>query len=573
MRGVWRRSSDRPRWRVEAALGLLMLPLTLIPIYLYMTRTDDGYLMYLHGRYAVLPPGTKQLDSATAQLAGAAVREPIHGVPVLVYHGIGRSTGDVDDRRYLVTRDNFAEQMRALTGAGFSAITTDDLALYLRSRDSSLLPRKPVLITFDDGRTDAMVQADPILRDTGMRATMFVIGRAASEPSFYYQDWGDLRGFVASGRWELGNHTVDLHQSHDDVRGRPPVSALARPERDESLAAFEARIAADVDRAQNLLRQEGSGNPVAFAYPFGDWGQHARVPGVPAAIERVLTERFALAFDQDGQSGWRFALPGDDPLHIHRLQMQNWNGAEFLDRLAAAEELSETAFRERGLDLGYSPDRLFAAAVKQACARPQETPIRATPALEPKAVALTFDDGPSAYTPQVLDVLDDYGAKATFFVVGRRLQGRDTVLERMLVEGHEIANHTWSHSHAKEISRSALSRELRVTSARIASAVPTKPCLTRPPYNEGVARHADVGHSLGMSTALWSVDPRDFELRSAWRIANRVLKQVDSGDIVLLHDGGADRWATVQALPLILEGLDERGLSAVTVSELVEDDG
>jgi peptidoglycan/xylan/chitin deacetylase (PgdA/CDA1 family) len=568
VRGIWRRASDRPKWRVEAVLGLLMLPLTFAPIWLYMTRTDDGYLMYLHARYSLLPPSTEQLDESTALLARRQLTMPVHGVPVLVYHGIGRSTGDADDRRYLVSRDNFGRQMRALEAAGFTAISTGDLALYLRGRDRDLLPRKPVLITFDDGRTDAMVQADPALRDTGMKATMFVIGQAASDPSFYYEDWGDLRGYVASGRWELGNHTAQLHRSHDDVRGLPPVSALARPEPGEALAAYEHRVAADIDRAQQLLRTKGSSNPAAFAYPFGDWGQHARVPGVRAAIRRVLEARFALAFDQDGQSGWRFALPGDDPMHIHRLQVQNWNGAQLLERLAAAEKLSETAFRERGLDVSYDPRQLFAAAVQQTCMPLRSAPIRRVAQPGRDAVALTFDDGPSAYTPQVLDVLRSYRAKATFFVVGRRLAGRDTMLQRMLVEGHEIGNKTWSQRHASRVTPAALSRELRLTSARIAAAVPTKPCLTRAPYNEQVDRHAAVGHELGMSTALWSVDPRDFELRSPWLIANRVLRRVRAGDIVVLHDGGRHRWATVQALPLVLEGLRERGLETATVSEL-----
>jgi peptidoglycan/xylan/chitin deacetylase (PgdA/CDA1 family) len=546
-----------------------MLPLTLAPIWLYMTRTADGYLMYLHARYALLPPATEHLDEETARLARKLASEPIHGVPVLVYHGIGRSVGDVDDRRFVVSRNHFAEQMRALEEAGYTAISTGDLALYLKSRETRVLPEKPILITFDDGRTDAMVQSDPILRDTGMKATMFVIGSAASEPSFYYEDWGDLRGYVASGRWELGNHTNELHRSYDDVRGLQPISALVRPEQGESLAVFEQRIADDIDRAEDLLREKGSGNPTAFSYPFGDWGQNARVKGVRATVRRVVEARFTLAFDQDGQSGWRFALPGDDPMHIHRLQVENWNGIDFLERLVAAEKLSETAYRERGLDLSFGPAQLLAAAVRQQCTPPQAEPIRYATHQGSRAVALTFNDGPSPYTPQVLDVLRTHGANATFFVVGRRLAGRDTVLQRMLVEGNEIANSTWAYRHARNTTRRGLNRELRATSARIASAVPTKPCLTRPPYNEGVERHTAVGHALGMSTALWSIDPRDFELRSPWLIARRVLGNIRPGDIVLLHDGGSDRWATVQALPLILDGLEKRGLEAVTVSELV----
>jgi peptidoglycan/xylan/chitin deacetylase (PgdA/CDA1 family) len=568
VRGIWRRQSDRPKWRLEALIGLLMLPLSAVPIVLYLAKTDDGRLMYLTGRYRIAPPSTPALDTATARLAARHARIRVRGVPVLVYHGIGRGTGDSDDARFVVTRARFADQMRALEAAGYEPVTTRDLAFYLRTRQTTALPRKPVLITFDDGRTDAMVQADRILRDTGMRATMFVIGRAAGRSSFYYEDWGDLRRHVASGRWELGNHTADLHTIHDDVKGLPPVSALVRPGLDETRAAFGARIAADLDRAQQLLHDRGESDPVAFSYPFGDWGQNARVDWAAPVLRSVLRARFQLAFDQDGQSGWRFALPGDDPLHVHRLQVMSWTGAELLDRLAAAARLTETAFAERGLGLGYTDDELVAAAVDAPCVTLDRTPVRSGPATT-KAVALTFDDGPSPYTPQVLDVLRAHGAHATFFVVGRNLAGREPLLQRMLVEGNEIGNKTWSERHAPAITRAGLDRELRLTSARIASIVPVRPCLTRPPYNEAVARHADAGAEAGMTTALWTVDPRDFELRSPDVIAERVLAGVRPGGIVVLRDGGSDRWATVQALPRILTTLARRGYRVVTVSHLV----
>ncbi len=566
MRGIWRRDSDRPRWIAESAFGLIMLPLSVIPIWAYMARTDDGYLMYLRARYAIAAPATPGLDSRTAQLARAEAPARVRGVPVLVYHGIGRSAGELAGRRYVVTRTHFAQQMEGLRLAGFTAITTHTLARYLKTGSPRLLPRKPILITFDDGRTDAMIQADPILRDTGMKATMFVIGKAANGVSFYYESWKHLRAFARTGRWELANHTYDLHHRYDDVKGRPPVSALVNPLPGEPIPSFEARIGADLAHNEELLRRDGSVG-AAFSYPYGDWGQNARRRGVVDAVQRALRRHVEVAFDQDDQSGWRFALPRDDPMHVHRLEVQDQTAAQLLARLNAAERLTRAAFRERGLDVPYRPRLLAAAAAAEVCPPLTVSPRTANPAAG-KVVALTFDGGPSVYTPQVLDVLARNRARATFFVTGANIAGRERLLWRMVLDGSEIGNGTWSYRHGSRIGTAALRTELLRTSAAVRGAARVSPCFSRPPYREAVARDARVSRSAGLSTALWSLDPRDFDSRRPATIAARVLAGVRPGSVVVLHDGGSDRWATVQALSPMLRGLRERGYRTVTLSEL-----
>src|SRR5262245_56236207 len=312
MKGIWRRQSDRRRWLIEAIIGVAMLPLTALPIWLYLTRTDAGYLMYLKGRYQLFRPATPQLDTPGHAAVVSIRRLRVHGVPVLVYHGIGRAgSTDSTDARFTLSRTRFAQQMRALELAGFTGITTTQLADYLSSGDDSLLPRRPILITFDDGRADAMIQADPILHDTGLRATMFVIGRAADSASFYYVNRSGLRGYAGNGRWELGAHTFDLHSLDEHGSAERPISSLADRGLSESMAEYEARIGADLDRGDRLIERL-TGRPTAgFAYPYGDWGESAR-PGVAASLRSVLAARYRVAFDQDGQSGWRFAVPGDD---------------------------------------------------------------------------------------------------------------------------------------------------------------------------------------------------------------------------------------------------------------------
>ena len=547
-----------------------MLPLSAIPIYLYLAKTPDGYLMYLRGRYALMAPATAQLDSTTAAYArGAFQKVPVDGIPVIVYQSIGTAGQENPSRRYIVSRGHFAQQMRALEDAGFHPVSVEDAARYIRTGDTALLPSKPVLITFDDGRTEAMLQADPVLKATGMRAAVFTIGKEASSASLFYVDWGGLGGYAASGRWELENHTYGLNRSVDDVKGLLPIADLVRVKPGETLAGYEQRVGADIDHDQSLIAAHNGGRAVAFSYPFGDWGQHARTPGVAAALQKVLASRFQIAFDQDRQAGWRFALPGDPRLHIHRLEVQDWTGAQFISRLVAAAKLTQTAYRERGLDVHYSRRQLVSAAVSAACAPSSDVPVTSV-TTSTKAVALSFDDGPSPFTPQVLDVLRHYGAHATFFVLGENLADRSRVLGRMLVSGNEIANGTWTGAHANTLSANALESELRRTDAEIESAVPFRPCLTRPPYRENVGRLTTLAGGLNLTTALWSVDPRDFTLRNPRTIARRVLAQVRPGSIVILHDGGDNyRWATVQALPIILSTLEHRGYKVMSISQLL----
>jgi peptidoglycan/xylan/chitin deacetylase (PgdA/CDA1 family) len=248
--------------------------------------------------------------------------------------------------------------------------------------------------------------------------------------------------------------------------------------------------------------------------------------------------------------------------------MRDWTGTQFLARLRAAARLSQTAYRERGLDVQVTRTALVRAAVSAPCAPASRTPV-AQVKTTAKVVALSFNGGLSPYTPQMLDVLSRNDAHGTFFVLGRTVRERSRVLARMLTAGDEVANGTWSGSHAAALTQDELALELKRTNAEVQAVVPFRPCLTRPPYNENRGRTARVARSLDMTTALWSIDPHDQSLRDPAAIARRVLGAVEPGAIVLLHDGGSGRWATVQALPRILTALHRRGYRVVTVSELL----
>ena len=516
-------------------------------------------------QYEFFPPATPHLDAHAETVARADRRTSVDGVPVLLY-SIGHPTESFDGR-YVVSRTNFAEQMRALRAAGYAPIRVEQLGQYLRTGTRAGLPAKPVLITFDNARTEAMVQADPVLKATGMRAVMFVSGQQADSGSMFSEQWSSLSGFASSGRWELENRTNSL--SSVDRRGSRLVTRLVEAPGDETMREYGRHTAADLTGAEDAIDGHGAGHAIAFAYPYGNWGQHAR-RGVASELRRVVGQRFRLAFDQDQQSGWRPTIPGDDRLHIHRLEVMDWTGPQLLQRLDAGAKLGAAVFAERGLDHSYTPIRLLRAATAYRCSGAVGSVLPTTVDAR-HAIALSFNDGPSAYTPQVLHLLEHGHAHATFFVSGAQLAGRARILTRMLADGDEIGNALPATTPATRGSIASMRSALQATVTAIRAAVPVSPCLVRPARVDEAAALAPAAAGLGERVSLWSVDPRDFATTDPGLIARRVLAQARPGSIITLHDGGSDRWATVQAIPQILAGLARRGYQVTTVTALYHD--
>jgi len=191
-------------------------------------------------------------------------------------------------------------------------------------------------------------------------------------------------------------------------------------------------------------------------------------------------------------------------------------------------------------------------------------------------VALTFDDGPSEYTAQVLDVLARYDVKATFFLVGLNAERHPDLARRIVSEGHVIGNHTYSHPVWAAIEDSRhVGRELDNGQQAIARAAGVAPTLFRPPHGWRSPWMVRLAHARGYTVVTWSVSPDDWRRPAADVIASRVLQQARPGAIVLLHDGFETRISPpvqnmVEALPAIIEGLQARGYRFVTVPELME---
>lgn len=193
-----------------------------------------------------------------------------------------------------------------------------------------------------------------------------------------------------------------------------------------------------------------------------------------------------------------------------------------------------------------------------------------------RQVALTFDDGPDPdMTPQVLDVLAQYGAHATFFVIGKSLAAQPALARRIVDAGHVVGNHSWQHSRLQNFYLSGWHAREIADGIRAIATVTGKPpsLLYRPPVGLKSWALGRAAWRHGLTLVAWSLHSHDTRLPDAERIAQRVLAKVRGGDIILLHDGhdlpGGRRPFCAQALRLILQGLRERGLECVTVPVLL----
>jgi peptidoglycan/xylan/chitin deacetylase (PgdA/CDA1 family) len=183
-------------------------------------------------------------------------------------------------------------------------------------------------------------------------------------------------------------------------------------------------------------------------------------------------------------------------------------------------------------------------------------------------IALTFDDGPSAtLTPKLLDLLAARHLKATFFVIGQNAADHPDILQRAVREGHEIANHSWSHPNLGKMSDEAVRRELQKTDDAITAAIGKRPTLMRPPYGSITARQKKWIHDeFGYRIIIWDVDPLDWKRPGPSVVTARILKETKAGSIVLSHD---IHQPTIEAMPATFDQLMKKGFKSVTVTELL----
>ena len=186
-----------------------------------------------------------------------------------------------------------------------------------------------------------------------------------------------------------------------------------------------------------------------------------------------------------------------------------------------------------------------------------------------RKIALTFDDAPSETTLALAKVLSDNDARATFFVFGQNIGEKGGALRRLVADGSELGNHSFSHPNMLESSRAQIKADVTKANRAIADATGFSPCLFRAPYGKLNPALVSQIARLGMATIAWDVDPADWEHPGSAAITDRVLKDVRPGSIVVMHDSEETRGQTVAALPAILDALKKKRLETVTVSELL----
>ena len=186
-------------------------------------------------------------------------------------------------------------------------------------------------------------------------------------------------------------------------------------------------------------------------------------------------------------------------------------------------------------------------------------------------IAITFDDGPHPKnSKKILDVLEKYDVKSTFFVVGVNVKNYPSALNEIVEKGHEIGNHTYSHLILKSLSEDKIKKEIIDTEDALNDAKILAPKLLRPPCGLYDNKLLEVAKSEDYKIVLWTIDTKDWEHRSVNEIVNKVLSNIKSGDIILFHDYISGVNNTPEALDILIPKLQEMGFNLVTVSELLQ---
>ena len=181
-------------------------------------------------------------------------------------------------------------------------------------------------------------------------------------------------------------------------------------------------------------------------------------------------------------------------------------------------------------------------------------------------LALTFDDGPSVHTERLLDIFQGHGGKATFFVLGSLIEGREGTLQRIANEGHEIGNHSWNHRQLTTLSHNVITDQIMMTNAKIYDVTGIECGIVRPPYGSFDETVQLVGQELGIAFVNWSVDTLDWESKDAEAVHTEIISNAKNGAIILCHDLHE---TTVDAMETVIPQLLAEGYQLVTVSELM----
>lgn len=186
-------------------------------------------------------------------------------------------------------------------------------------------------------------------------------------------------------------------------------------------------------------------------------------------------------------------------------------------------------------------------------------------------IALTFDDGPHPrLTPRILEILAEYDIKATFFMIGENVRYYTAAAEAVIRAGHEVGNHTDSHRRLRSMDEDGLRRELAACEEAVHTVTESRLRLLRPPEGEMSELLKNVVSDMDYRIILWDVDTLDWAHTPPAKICQKILDEIEAGDIILMHDFIGRNSPTPEALRLVIPALLERGYRFVTVGELLD---
>lgn len=322
-----------PRKQVgQLLVGLMALPLTAVPFVAYANLTPEGRLVRDRAIVALVPPTLPTLTPRAVDAATGAAPRYDGAVMALAYHGIGSASDG--EGGFVVSAKRFGEHLATLRAAGMNTVTAADVAAAFTGGPA--LPPNAVMLSFDDGRSDAMMWADPLLKQAGMTATMFVISGAAEEPGVYYASWDKIEGYAKSGRWDIQSHTAESHREHD-AAGAGSLPALTSLAKGESLEEYRIRVREDFQEASDAIENHVGRRPVAFAYPFGAYGaDRSNDPAIIDVLREEVAREYRIAFQQDDQDTVPVLRADQDHLLLRRVEVENWTGLQLLQRINRA---------------------------------------------------------------------------------------------------------------------------------------------------------------------------------------------------------------------------------------------
>ncbi|MEO9176939.1 MAG: polysaccharide deacetylase family protein [Gaiellales bacterium] len=307
------------------AFGLFMIPLSIVPFYAYATYDGTGKILTLEVMRHFTGPTLGSISASDAARYRTTHMRYHDGLLTLAFGGVmdGSTENGPTPESTVITTHRFADDMRMLVAAGYHAVTPAQVAAWHAGRGT--LPSNAVLLTFDGGRTDTVLNAAPIVHGLHLRATVFVIGGAYKQAPVFYASPDQLRSLEQDG-WSIEAHAISGHASVSVGHGQrlPYMSARALDGHAlEGLPAFTTRVAADYAAAKVAATRISHQPVIAYSWPFGAYGADARTNDHrTAAINlRVARSDYALGFNDDGQETYTLAERSGDPLRISRLRV------------------------------------------------------------------------------------------------------------------------------------------------------------------------------------------------------------------------------------------------------------